>query len=116
MMNSQGPVYIHCTEGKERTGFVCVLLEALAGTSYDEMREDFMESYRNYFAVDQVNTPEKYNAIVELYFNDYIRGLLRSDEIGPTENVNYSDDAARYLIMGGMTEKEVQQLKVFLTE
>lgn len=72
MMNSQGPVYIHCTEGKERTGFVCVLLEALAGASYDE--------------------------------------------IGPTENVNYSDDAARYLIVGGMTEKEVQQLKVFLTE
>lgn len=116
MMNTEGPVYIHCTEGKDRTGFVCILLEALAEASYDEMRDDFMESYRNYFSVDKVAAPEKYNAIAELYFNDYIRCLLQSDEIGQTENINYSGDAAHYLISGGMTEEEVQQLKRFLTE
>lgn len=40
--------------------------------------------------------------------------LLGSDEIGQTENVSYSDGAARYLISGGMTENEVEQLKGFI--
>lgn len=53
MLSAEGPVYIHCTEVKDRTGFICILLEALAGASYDEMKDDFMLSFRNYFGVDE---------------------------------------------------------------
>ena len=45
----KGPYLIHCTEGKDRTGFVCALLEALCGASYDEMRDDYMITYDNYY-------------------------------------------------------------------
>lgn len=116
MMRSDGPVYIHCVEGKDRTGFVCILLEALAGASYDEMLEDFMETYRNYYSVDRASTPERYRSIVELYFEDFIRCLLLSDNGSAEESVSYSEGSARYLLSGGMTEEEVRQLKMFLTE
>lgn len=114
MMNAQGPVYIHGTEGKDRTGFVCIVLEALAESSYDEMLDEFMISYKNYYSVDQNSTPERYKAIVELYFDDYICCLCETDTVGPTENVNYSENAENYLRNGGMTETEIAQLKTFL--
>ena len=36
MMKKEGPFYIHCTEGKDRGGFVSLMLEALSGA--DRMR------------------------------------------------------------------------------
>lgn len=47
MIVQDGPYLIHCTEGKDRTGFTCALLEALCGASYDEMLDDYMISYDN---------------------------------------------------------------------
>lgn len=34
MTKYEGPVLIHCVEGKDRTGFVCTLLSALANSTY----------------------------------------------------------------------------------
>ena len=36
MAENDGPFLIHCTEGKDRTGFMCMLVEALCGASYQE--------------------------------------------------------------------------------
>ncbi|MBO5527156.1 MAG: tyrosine-protein phosphatase, partial [Erysipelotrichaceae bacterium] len=36
MAEKEGPYLIHCTEGKDRTGFVAMLIEALAKASYEE--------------------------------------------------------------------------------
>ena len=47
MTGQEGPCYIHCTEGKDRTGFVCLLLEALCGANYGELRDDYMTTYAN---------------------------------------------------------------------
>lgn len=35
------PIYLHCTYGKDRTGTVCYLLEALLGLSDDDLRKEF---------------------------------------------------------------------------
>ena len=48
LMRHDGPVYIHCTAGKDRTGFVCMLLEALAGASYQQIVDDYLATYVNY--------------------------------------------------------------------
>ena len=40
-----GPYLIHCTEGKDRTGFVCMLVEALCGAGYQEIVDDYMITY-----------------------------------------------------------------------
>ena len=33
----QAPYVVHCIEGKDRTGYVCALLEGLCGATYEEI-------------------------------------------------------------------------------
>ena len=47
----QGPYYIHGKEGRTRTGMLCSLLAALCGASMEELKEDYMQSYVNYYHV-----------------------------------------------------------------
>ncbi len=105
-----GPIYIHCTEGKDRTGFVCMLLEALSGASYDDMCADYMTTYVNYYGVTENGTPEKYAAIVDLYFDAFMSYLHGTEDINTLKNADYTDDAREYLISGGMTGEEVDRL------
>lgn len=114
MLNSDGPVYIHCMEGKDRTGFVCFLLEALAGASYDEMCSDYMKTYENYYGVTGNETPEKYRAIVDVYFDPFAVCLHRTENIEELKTADYVQDAENYLIAGGMTQPEIEQLKALI--
>lgn len=116
MLQAKGPVYLHCMEGKDRTGFVCVLLEALAGASYEEMRNDYMKTYENYYSVSKELTPEKYNAISELYFDAFMSFLHGTDNAEELISADYVQDAINYLIEGGMSETEVEQLRIYITK
>ena len=116
MLNASGPIYIHCMEGKDRTGFVCMLLEALAGATYDEMLADYMVTYENYYSVSREDTPEKYDAISELYFDAFVSYLHGTDDPETLKNADYVQDAVDYLVAGGMTENEVWQLQEFITD
>ena len=111
-----GPFYIHCMEGKDRTGFVCMLLEALAGASFDEMKKDYMITYENYFDVTESETPEKYDAIVDLYFVPFMEFLHGTDDLSKLESADYSKDARKYLKDGGMKNKQIKQLLAMITE
>lgn len=48
-----GPYLIHGTQGVERTGYVCMVLEALMGASKEELLEDYLRSYEEYLLVEQ---------------------------------------------------------------
>ena len=116
MLALNGPVYIHCMEGKDRTGFVCCLLEALAGASYEEMQADYMKTYENYYKITKDKTPEKYQAISDLYFDSFLTALHRTEDKDELVSADYTQDAEAYLISGGMTKEEVQKLKDFILE
>ncbi len=114
LMGLQGPWYIHCQEGKDRTGFVCLLLEALCGASYEELEADYMKSYENYYGITKEKDPEAYELIREIKLNDmteWLAGL--AGETGKASS--YEEGARAYLIMNGMSEAEVDQLRAFLT-
>ena len=42
------PYVVHCMEGKDRTGYVCALLEGLCGATYEEIVADYLITYDNY--------------------------------------------------------------------
>lgn len=109
MMNKQGPYYIHCLEGKDRTGFVCILLESLANATYEELENDYMITYYNYYGIDENSTPDKYHAYLELKFDDIIDYLRR-------DNNSIFDGAVRYLQDGGMSEVEIDELLKLLID
>ena len=113
MLQAGAPVYIHCTEGKDRTGFVCLLLEALAGASYEEMRADYMKTYENYYSITSENAPQKYSAIVSLYFDPFLSYLHRTEDPAAAD---YVQDAVDYLLSAGMTRGEIDRLREFLTQ
>ena len=68
MMNHEGPYYIHCLEGKDRTGFVCLLLEALSGADEAELEADYMKTYANYYGI--IPGSKQYDAILDVKFQD----------------------------------------------
>ena len=48
---NEAPYLVHCTEGKDRAGFVSAVLEALMGASAEEITADYMVTYYNYDGV-----------------------------------------------------------------
>lgn len=116
MMTAQGPVYIHCLEGKDRTGFVCMLLEALAGATYDEMLSDYMITYKNYYSVSSDTAPEKYDAIAKLYFDAFVCYLHDTEDMEIIKTADFTEDASDYLLQGGMSTEEITLLKNFMLE
>ncbi len=111
-----GPAYIHCLEGKDRTGFVCVLIEALAGATYDEMCDDYMITYDNYYGISKEATPDRYDAVVSLYFDAFMEYLSGEENAEKLHDLSYVNGAKQYLIDGGMTEAEINELLELITD
>ncbi len=108
VLSHDGPYYIHCMEGKDRTGFVCTLLEALLGASYQQMKDDYMMTYKNYYKISLEETPEKYNAVASLYFDSFIECLHGSLEV--LGEGGYAENAKSYLASGGMENSSIEAL------
>ena len=104
-----GPFLIHCTEGKDRTGFVCLLLEAFAGASYKEIVEDYMITYFNYYAITKAFDESKYNVIVSSVLNPMIEEIV--GHVENFDNVDFADATEEYLLANGMTAVQITNLK-----
>ncbi|SCG81871.1 protein tyrosine/serine phosphatase [Proteiniborus sp. DW1] len=109
MSENEGPYHFHCTEGKDRAGFFAALVEALMGASKDEIVEDYMQSYINYFGVEKGT--DKYNIITE----DVIAMLKFIAGSEDLENVDLATGAKSFLLAGGMTEAQIETLKTKLS-
>ena len=112
MANNEGPYYIHCIEGKDRTGFFCVLIEGLAGASYEEIVNDYMITYKNFYGIDEKNERERYNVIKEHYLDTMLRFLANyggntGNEDIPLSGLEYTNIIGRYLNDNGMSIKEI---------
>ena len=106
MAASDGPYLIHCLEGKDRTGFVCIVVEALCGASYQEMLNDYMETYKNYYGITEEKDPLRYRIIKERNIDAMLRFLSGDDNIN-LETADFSNSVKNYLIEGGMAEANV---------
>ena len=115
MASHEGPYYIHCTEGKDRTGFVCLLLEALSGASYEELVDDYMITYKNYYGLTEESDSEKYDTVIEMRLEDMLITLTGLPEGSDFSDADFSDGARTYLKECGLSGKETEDLYRFLT-
>ncbi|WP_027623156.1 tyrosine-protein phosphatase [Clostridium lundense] len=109
MSENKGPYVFHCTEGKDRTGFFGALLGSLMGASKDQIVEDYMQSYINYYGVKKGT--DQYKLI-----SQDVLAMLKV--IAGTDNLNKADlraGAKNYLLSGGMTDKQIETLKANLS-
>ena len=109
------PWAVHCLEGKDRTGFVCALLEALMGGTYREIVDDYMTTYNNYYGITAESDPFRYNGFKSTFIDHYLRIFAGLDETEDPEGHDYSAGAEKYLLEGGMQPEEIEKLKQLLS-
>ncbi len=110
IIQNNGPYLIHCNEGKDRAGFVSALLECLMGATLDEVIEDYMVTYYNYYGVEKGS--EKYNAVVK---NNLIKVLETTFKADDVYKADLAAEAKAFLMEdAGLTADEVAALKAKL--
>ncbi|MBR3305369.1 MAG: tyrosine-protein phosphatase [Christensenellaceae bacterium] len=115
MADNEGPYLVHCTEGKDRTGFICLLLEALAGASYEEIVSDYMITYDNYYEISTEKYKDKYDVIIDKVLVPMIR-IIVDDESVELESADMTSYAESYLLSGGMEMEDIERLKGIILE
>ena len=102
MSENDGPYLIHCQEGKDRTGFVCILIEALLNASYEEIVDDYMLTYDNYYKIDKNDS--RYASIKERNVDAMLNFITNGANYKKDNLVNY---AKEYLKYGGLTDSDI---------
>ncbi|MBQ7561523.1 MAG: tyrosine-protein phosphatase [Synergistaceae bacterium] len=113
----EGPYLIHCLEGKDRTGFTSIIIGMLAGASYNEIENNYMLSYANYYGLTRENDPQKYNIIAAEHFAPMINFIAQDENINTkSDNNNFAKYAGKFLLDSGMTEPGLNALKSRILE
>lgn len=110
MSSHEGPYFMHCALGKDRTGFVSLLLEMLAGASYQEMLDDYMLSYDSFYRVTEYSDPQKYDMIQREYFSVLMKSIVADEHVDQLR-ADLSPYAEQYLKDGGMSEADLEALR-----
>lgn len=104
------PYVVHCVEGKDRTGYVCALLEGLCGATYQEIVDDYLVTYDNYYH----KTPEKdsdvCNALVSLRLNTCLMYYANVSDETLLPKIDYAKSFSEYLLSHGMSHQELDAL------
>lgn len=114
LIDNDGPYLVHCTEGKDRAGFVSAVLESLMGAKLEEVTHDYMTSFENYYNVE--NGSEQYTAIVNSNIMTSLTTIVceyeKGTDISETDLVKASEN---YLKRIGLTNGEIKALKTKLS-
>ncbi|MBQ2739133.1 MAG: tyrosine-protein phosphatase [Oscillibacter sp.] len=106
---NRGVYAIHCTEGKDRAGFAAALLECLMGASAQEVVEDYMTTYFNYYGVEPGT--ETYEVIVRDNIQKILAAAFAVEDIRTADLVR---EAEEYLQEIGLEEAEITALRTNL--
>ncbi len=107
---NEGTYYFHCTEGKDRAGFVAALLECLMGASADEVVKDYMVTYYNYYGVKQFGD-ERYWAIAN---SNIVKTLQTAFGVDDLATADLAAEAIEYLKKIGLKSEEIAALREHL--
>ena len=116
MLANDGPYYIHCLEGKDRTGYVCMVIEALMGASYDELIEDYFITYHNYYGIEK--GADKYDVIKSMHIDEMIRFVFDFEPKTTLLGANFKSKANSYLLAIGLSQEQIDavQSKLMMTD
>ena len=106
---NEGPYLVHCDEGKDRAGFVSALLACYMGASYEQVVEDYMQTYINYYHLEKDS--EKYIAIKNSNIDSTLRMITGSSERADLTRVDLAAAAGDYLKSIGLSDAECEALR-----
>ncbi len=106
MATHEGPYMVHCTEGKDRCGFVSALLECLMGASAEEVRNDYMVTFHNFFGVEPGD--DRYDTIANQFMETLLGSALKVDDVWHADLQKAADE---YLLATGLDEGTIEAVK-----
>ena len=109
------PYVVHCMEGKDRTGYVCALLEGLCGATYEEIVADYLVTYDNYYYINPAKDPVLCNTLVSLRLNTCLMFYANVSDESQLPNIDYAKAFSSYLLSHGMTQQQLDALVHALT-
>lgn len=111
LAQNEAPYCIHCTEGKDRTGFVAMLLEALMGATLDEIIDDYMRSFYNYYGIDKEHEPQRYQAVLNINLLEMLCHVTGAESAEKLEQMDLQTAVTSYLLRAGMSQEDILTLK-----
>ena len=109
MIAHDGPYAVHCVEGKDRVGIVIAVLEGLAGATFDEIVEDYMVSYENYYKVQKGTDGYK---LVSKIMYDQLKEINNGQ---PVTDDNVKAVVVNYLKnLVGLEDEQIEKLETML--
>ena len=106
---NEGPYLVHCTEGKDRAGFVSALLSCFMGADFDEVVNDYMTTYVNYYHLTEDS--EQYAAVKNSNIVSILEAITGSEKGADLSKVDLAKAAGEYLADIGLSEEEAAALK-----
>ncbi|MGN1115684.1 MAG: S-layer homology domain-containing protein [Candidatus Ornithomonoglobus sp.] len=103
---AETPILIHCQQGRDQTGLVMALIEALCGADYEEIIDDYMLSFENFYNIEYKS--EQWQHIAN---GNIVPGLCRFAGVQTAEELENADlqGAARAYLTNiiGLTDAEL---------
>ena len=90
-----------------------MIFEALANATYDEIVNDYMITYDNYYDINQESDSSKYNVIKSKNIDVMLKTVINDDSVD-IRTANYGYYVEQYLISKGMEQTEITALKTKL--
>ena len=120
MIANEPPYLIHCNEGKDRCGFVTLLLEALMGATAEEIENDYMVTFENYYKYPHGSETWELNK--KLNVDRMLRLMMYPTLLEDITNVNWDllmdtsptmlyKKTIEFLQSAGITDDEIEALK-----
>lgn len=111
LSTKEAPYYIHCEEGKDRTGFTCMIIEALMGANLDEIIDDYMLSFYNYYGITKEEDQKRYQYVLEINLLEMLYYVTNTNDYESLQQVNLEDAVTTYLVNAGMSVSDINTLK-----
>ena len=126
MLESEPPFLIHCQIGRDRTGIVTMILQTLAGATYEEVESSYMKAFYNWHRIDASHT--YYADIRTLLFERLLYVLSKEGDVDiakmcamtsfPTEEIFRSLPSAVVSFLHnkcGLSYDEIEQLRKLIS-
>jgi hypothetical protein len=104
------PYLVHCMEGKDRTGYVCALLEGLCGATYEEIVADYLVTYYNYYNITPEKDRDVCKTLISLKLNPCLMFYASVSDEAQQPCVDYAKAFANYLLSHGMSQQQLDAL------
>lgn len=107
MSSNESKCYICSDKDDDATAYYCALIEAIAGASYEEIVNDYMETYKNRYGITKEAYPKEYEAIKNYKIDKFLKKLTKTPNDYDLSQCNMTECADFYLRAFKTDEDEI---------